>query len=147
MNIDYIIEFAGGLMSGWGPIGMAIVFGVIVWALFIARTLFNLATLTVIGTVRRVSHLWAAITRRTGDETELCPKFEPDYEWMHEQFRIAGVRRHCGYGKGHGGFCGRWQQTSRTDMERILGPEGFAKWAKHVNVERAFSKEEKTGAA
>lgn len=139
MDIDYIIEFAGGLMGGWGPIGIAIVFGVIAWVLFIARTLFDGATLVVIETVRRASRLWAVVTRHVGDEAELCPRFEPDYAWMHEQFRVSGVRRHCGHGKNHAGLCGRWQQTSRADMERILGPEDFAKWAEHVDVERAFS--------
>lgn len=142
MDIDNIIEIARGLTGGWGPIGIAIVFGVIAWVLFIARTLFDLATLAVIGTVRRVSRLWAVVTRRVGDAAELCPRSEPDYEWMHEQFRISGVRRHCGYGKNHAGLCGRWQLTSRTDMERILGPEGFAKWAKHVDVEGAFGTRE-----
>ncbi|MFD3382258.1 MULTISPECIES: hypothetical protein [unclassified Streptomyces] len=119
---------------------MAIVIGIIVWILFVARTLFDVATLAAIGVVRRVSRLWALATRRTGDEGELCPTFEPEHGWMHEQFRTDGVRRHCGYGRGHAGLCGHWQQTSQVDMERILGPEGFAKWAEHVDVERAFEK-------
>ncbi|MFJ3097952.1 hypothetical protein [Streptomyces hydrogenans] len=125
---------------------MAIVFGAVVWVLFIARTLFDLATLAVISTVRTLSHLWAVTIRRAGDPTEPCPEFEPRYIWMHEQMQYDGVRRHCGHGHGHAGLCGRWKPTSRADMERILGPKAFATWAKHVDLKTAFPAE-KTGAS
>ncbi|MFE5619584.1 hypothetical protein [Streptomyces sp. NPDC056524] len=116
---------------------MAIVLGAMAWVLFIARTLFDLATLAVISTVRTLSYLWAVTVRRAGDNTELCPAFEPQYLWMGEQMQYDGVRPHCGHGHGHAGLCGRWKPTSRADMEHILGPENFARWAKHVDLKTA----------
>lgn len=131
MNIDDIIDIAGGLIHGWGPIGLAIVFGAVVLFLSFARYLFASVILAIIGIVRRISRLWAVVTRRTGDENELCPSLEPDYEWMHELYAISGVHRNCGYGKGHAGLCGRWRSTPRVDRADL------------VDIDRLFELDEK----